>query len=179
MIIQMIVPEVFYFEGANPMFNTLNFNEEFNPIFDACGYQDLAIADMNLVPNLRLDASGVFVRENTGPVNFSTYNTAYAQQPYGMEHMGKNNLLLGQMVEPEYYQSWSLARSFNYVRSIKNNVRHYGPFDNELYSTYVFPEMFKNIFANGIRSDNFQFYLGFNYLKYQPVSKQFLSFTQS
>ena len=171
MILQMIVPEVFYFEFSDPLHNTLNFNEEFNPIFDALGFQDLAKGDVNMVPNLVSDPDcGVI------PVHYtwSVYNSALAQQPYGMEHMGKQNILLGQMVEPTYYQSWSLARSFNYLRSSVRNPLTMP--QRSLYSTYVIPEMFQNIFASSPHTDNFQFYLSFDYRKYQPVSKQFLSF---
>ena len=182
MILQMIVPETFYFEGCDTIHDNLNFNEEFNPIFDALGFQDMQKQTLNAVPNLDVDPMGRFI--NSGVLappyrrEFSVYNSALAQQPYGMEHMGKVNILSGQMVEPNYYQSWTLARSFNYIRG---NVKSESiPNNNNIlsmpYSTYVVPEMFNNIFANGIRNDNFQFYLSFEYKKYQPVSKQFLSF---
>ena len=174
MILQMIVPEVFYFECSDPLHNTLNFNEEFNPVFDALGFQDLGKGDMNLVPNLANDPDGGFIGSRS-PQDFSAYNIAIAQQPYAMEHMCKVNLLGGQMVEPTYYQNWTLARSFNYCRgdlfrpTIIPNQRNY-------YSTYILPENYQNIFASSPHVDNFQFYLSFNYTKYQPVGKQFLSF---
>ena len=176
MIVQYIVPEVFYFEGCDPHHDTLNFNEEFNPIFDALGFQDLGKATLNSVPNLSIDPSGAYVKydPSTTPVPYSSYNIALAQQPYAFEHMAKTNKLHGQMVEPSYYQSWSLARSFNYIRSLPDAGESFVL--NNPYSTYIIPEMYNNIFSNTVLSDNFQFYLSFNYKKYQPVSKQFLSF---
>ena len=185
MIVQQIIPEVFYFEGCDKMYEKLNFNEEFNPIFDALGFQDLEKADMNLVPYLSLDPTGTRINRVSsgdttlpGATMFSVYNTAIAQQPYGFEHMAKHNRLMGQMTQNNYYQSWSLARSFNYVRGQNNSGLSSTPQNSlDLYSTYIIPEMYNNIFANTMNIDNFQFYLSFQYTKYQPVSKQFLSFT--
>lgn len=180
MILQTIVPEVFYFEGQDVIHDNLNFNEEYNPIFDANGFQDLAKATLNIVPNLHYDPTGTMIRGfgSTRRDSYDDYNTAIAQQPYGMEHMGKNNILLGLMSEPSYYQSWSLARSFNYIRSAKIHRDDYPNMtdNNSYYSTYIIPEMYTNIFATSPHVDNFQFYLSFDYVKYQPVSKQFLSF---
>ncbi len=178
MVLQYIVPEVHYFEFTDPMYEKLNFNEEFNPIFDALGFQDMQKANVNAVPNLSIDPLGVTIHNaNTAFVpRFSTYNTALAQQPYGFEHMTKPNVLKGMMTMPSYYQNWTLARSFNYNRAFvrgKDNT-YSGPLG--LYSTYILPEMYTNIFANTQNLDNFQFYLSYNYKKYQPVSKQFLSF---
>lgn len=185
MIVQQIIPEVFYFEGTDKMYEKLNFNEEFNPIFDALGFQDLEKADMNSVPFLALDPTGTRINRsssgvisNPGRVLYSNYNTAVAQQPYGFEHMAKHNRLMGQMTQNNYYQSWSLARSFNYVRGNNPTGFDSTPADAlNLYSSYIIPEMYNNIFANTMNIDNFQFYLSFQYTKYQPVSKQFLSFT--
>ena len=178
MILQYIVPEVHYFEFTDPMYEKLNFNEEFNPIFDALGFQDLQKGNVNAVPNLGIDPLGVSIRNMAQPVlpSYSTYNTALAQVPYGFEHMCKPNVLKGMMTMPSYYQNWTLARSFNYNRAFvrgKDNGYN-GPLG--LYSTYILPEMYTNIFANTQNLDNFQFYLSYNYKKYQPVSKQFLSF---
>ena len=84
---------------------------------------------------------------------------------------------MGQMTQDNYYQSWSLARSFNYVRGANKTGFNTFPSDSmRLYSSYIIPEMYNNIFANTQNIDNFQFYLSFDYKKYQPVSKQFLSF---
>lgn len=184
MIVQQIIPEVFYFEGSDKIHEKLNFNEEFNPIFDALGFQDLEKADMNLVPHLALDSTGTFVNQAIssnsslpGVTDFTSYNSAVAQQPYGFEHMAKHNRLMGQMTQDNYYQSWSLARSFNYVRGANKAGFNTYPQDSmQLYSSYIIPEMYNNIFANTQNIDNFQFYLSFDYKKYQPVSKQFLSF---
>ncbi len=178
MVLQYIVPEVHYFEFTDPMYEKLNFNEEFNPIFDALGFQDMQKANVNAVPNLAIDPLGVTIRNANSPTppRFTLYNTALAQQPYGFEHMTKPNVLKGMMTMPSYYQNWTLARSFNYNRAFvrgKDNT-YAGPLG--LYSTYILPEMYTNIFANTQNLDNFQFYLSYNYKKYQPVSKQFLSF---
>ena len=178
MILQYIVPEVHYFEFTDPMYEKLNFNEEFNPIFDALGFQDLQRGNVNAVPNLSFDPLGVSIRSRflPGRMAYSDYNSALAQVPYGFEHMTKANVLKGMMTMPSYYQNWTLARSFNYNRAfIRGKDNGYnGPLG--LYSTYILPEMYTNIFANTQNLDNFQFYLSFNYKKYQPVSKQFLSF---
>ena len=176
MVLQMVIPELFYFECSDTGHNTLNFNEEFNPIFDGYGFQDLAKADVNGVPNLYNDPDGGIVTERGVYRSYSEYNTALAQQPYGMEHMAKVNLLGGQMVEPTYYQNWTLARSFNYVRGRSGSLVSENAGTRSLYDTYIIPEMYQNIFATSPHVDNFQFYLSYNYTKYQPVSKQFLSF---
>lgn len=179
MILQWILPEVHYFENTNPLFDTVNFNEEFNPIFDALGFQDMAKGTLNGNPALKIDPFGRIVKatpEDTVMYDWQQYNVSLGQQPYGFEHMCKPNQLRGMMTMPNYYQSWSLARSFNYNRSDPRPI--FGSYDAaRLYSTYPIPEMFNNIFANGQNVDNFQFYLSFNYNKYQPLSKQFLSFT--
>lgn len=183
MILQYIVPEVHYFEFTDPMYEKLNFNEEFNPIFDALGFQDMQKGNVNSVPNLAIDPLGVSINptsaESPAAIHnrWSIHNSALAQQPYGFEHMTKTNVLKGMMTMPNYYQNWTLARSFNYNRAFvrgKDNT-YSGPLG--LYSTYILPEMYTNIFANTQNLDNFQFYLSFNYKKYQPVSKQFLSFS--
>ncbi len=178
MILQYIVPEVHYFECSDVNFDKLNFNEEFNPMFDALGFQDLHQGNMNAVPNLAVDPYGVLLRNRAGAPKavYDIYNNAVAQQPYGFEHMARPNVLHGMMTMPNYYQGWSLARSFNYNRAIDRGAdpSYYGPMG--LYSSYILPEMYNNIFANNQNVDNFQFYLQFDYLKYQPISKQFLSF---
>lgn len=168
MVLQIIQPEVFYFEGRDQVFDKQNFNEEFNPAFDGVGYQDLGVGTMNMVPNLRLDPLG----RRLGTSTWNGHNVVVGQQPYAMEHMCKRNTLGGMMVMPSQYLGWSLARSFNYNRGdlapIQSSYRG-------LYSSYPFPEMFNNIFKSNV-VDNFQFYLSFDYKKYQPLSKQFLSF---
>jgi hypothetical protein len=169
MVLQIIMPEVFYFEGRDLMYDKQNFMEEFNPEFDAIGYQDLQTSQMNLCPGLSLDPYGR--RAYFG--SYEGFNTSIGQQPYAMEHMVKPNLLKGMMVMPNYYQKYSLARSFNYNRG---NLDTLDSPPRGLYSTYPFPEMYNNIFQSTINADNFQFYLRFDYLKYQPISKQFLSF---
>lgn len=169
MVMQIIVPEVFYFEGRDEMYDVQNFNEEFNPAFDGVGFTPLQKSVMNMVPNLQYDPKGVASAKRRP---FSAYNTAIGQQPYGMRHMAKINLLKGQMAEYGSYLPYSLGRSFNYVRSTFDTATQ-SPYD--WYSSYIMPEMFTNVFASSVQ-DNFQFYLNFDYLKYQPISKQFLSF---
>lgn len=167
MVIQMIIPEVFYYEGRDEMYDVQNFNEEFNPAFDGVGFTPLQKSTMNLVPNLRYSPTGVAAQVHY----YSEWNTAIGQQPYGMRHMAKVNLLKGQMAEFGSYLPYSLGRSFNYVRSLYATATQ----SREYYSSYIVPEMFTNVFASSVQ-DNFQFYLNFDYLKYQPISKQFLSF---
>lgn len=169
MILQIIMPEVFYFEGRDLMYDKQNFAEEFNPEYDAIGYQDLHLSQMNICPNLSKDPFGR-AKWNS---DFESYDRAVAQQPYAMEHMVKYNQLKGMMVMPNYYQKWTLARSFNYNRG--NLSADFLP-GRTLLSTYPFPEMYNNIFQNEQGVDNFQFYLSLDYLKYQPIGKQFLSF---
>lgn len=169
MVIQMIVPEVFYFEGRDEMYDVQNFNEEFNPAFDGVGFTPLQTSTLNMVPNLRLSPGGT---ASALSMPYSEYNQALGQQPYGMRHMAKVNLLKGQMSEYGSYLPYSLARSFNYVRSLFYTQTQSR---TDYYSSYIIPEMFTNIFASSVQ-DNFQFYLNFDYLKYQPISKQFLSF---
>lgn len=169
MVLQMIIPDVHYFEGRDPMYDKQNFNEEFNPEFDGIGYQDLQKGHLNMVPQLAIDPLGRWHQS----FDWSSHNTPIGQQPYAMEHMTKVNKLGGMFVMPTEYLSWALGRSFNYNR---------GTFETQLqspsrsyYSTYIFPEMYTNIFKSNVE-DNFQFYLSFDYKKYQPVSKQFLAF---
>lgn len=169
MVLQMIIPDVHYFEGRDPMYDKQNFNEEFNPEFDGIGYQDLQKGHLNMVPHLAIDPLGRWHQT----FDWSGFNTPIGQQPYAMEHMTKVNKLGGMFVMPTEYLSWALGRSFNYNR---------GTFESQLeqpsrtyYSTYIFPEMYTNIFKSNVE-DNFQFYLSFDYKKYQPVSKQFLAF---
>lgn len=169
MILQIIMPEVFYFEGRDLMYDKQNFAEEFNPEYDAIGYQDLHLSQMDLCPNLSADPFG----RSKFDVDFESYDRAVAQQPYAMEHMVKYNQLKGMMVMPNYYQKWTLARSFNYNRG--NLSSNFLP-GRGLLTTYPFPEMYNNIFQNEQGIDNFQFYLSLDYLKYQPIGKQFLSF---
>lgn len=184
LVLQMIIPEVHYFEGSERHFDTLNFNEEFNPIFDALGFQDMHLSNLNSVPHLSYDPFARLIKNPDslylGKVNFDDYDRAIAQQPYGFEHMAKVNRLKGMMTMPNYYQSWTLARSFNYNRGDVNFLSGGSILpdrgDLGMYSTYIIPEMYNNIFANPQNLDNFQFYLSFDYKKYQPVSKQFLSF---
>ena len=184
LVLQMIIPEIHYFEGAERHFDTLNFNEEFNPMFDALGFQDMHLHNLNSVPHLGLDPFGRLIKNPDNlpspRQDFTDYDVALAQQPYGFEHMCKVNRLKGMMTMPNYYQTWTLARSFNYNRGDVNFLTGGYPLvdrgDYGMYSTYIIPEMYNNIFANGQNMDNFQFYLSFDYKKYQPVSKQFLSF---
>lgn len=171
MILQTVVPEVFYYEGRDEMYDVVNFNEEFNPAFDGVGFTPLQKSTMNLVPGLRYDPTGVHAEPN--PLSYSVYNESIGQQPYGMRHMAKVNLLKGQMAEAGSYLPYSLARSFNTNRTI-HDIMIQTP-ARGWYSSYPFPEMFTNIFASSVQ-DNFQFYINFDYLKYQPISKQFLAF---
>lgn len=194
MVLQWIVPETHYFEGCAPFHDTLNFNEEYNPIFDAVGFQDMRKSTLNIVPNLQYDPYGriavAFPRLEADTMEssyiYEEYDTAIAQQPYAFEHMCRPNKLKGMMTMPNYYQDWTLARSFNYNRgdirfvnadggTLYTQFPNRGPLGS--YSTYIVPEMYNNIFSNGQYLDNFQFYLSFDYKKYQPLSKQFLSFT--
>lgn len=171
MVLQIIVPEVFYFEGRDEMYDVQNFNEEFNPAFDGVGFTPLQRHVMNSVPSLTLDPLGRRSYAD-GSQSFSEYNTSIGQQPYGMRYMAKTNQLRGQMAEFSAYASYALARSFNYVRTLyqtQNSSRA------DYYSSYIIPEMFQNVFRSSV-ADNFQFYLNFDYLKYQPISKQFLAF---
>ena len=169
MILQIITPEVFYYEGQDPMWRVTNFNEEFNPCFDGVGFTPLEQFTLNAVPHLRYDPQG---RVTHFPMEFSEYNVAIGQQPYGMHHMAKVNLLSGQMAEFGSYLTYSLARSFNYVRNLFETATQSR---TDYYSSYIIPEMYTNIFKAQTQ-DNFQFYLNFDYLKYQPISKQFLAF---
>lgn len=169
MVIQMIVPEVFYYEGRDEMYDVQNFNEEFNPAFDGVGFTPLQMSTLNLTPSLTYSPTG---SASYNRVPYSAYNVAVGQQPYGMRHMAKVNLLKGQMAEFGSYLPYSLARSFNYVRSLYQTQNTYR---SDYTSSYIIPEMFTNVFASSVQ-DNFQFYLNFDYLKYQPISKQFLSF---
>lgn len=171
MVLQIIVPEVFYFEGRDEMYDVQNFNEEFNPAFDGVGFTPLQKHVMNSVPSLAIDPLG---RRSylDGAYPFSEYNTSIGQQPYGMRHMAKINQLKGQMAEFSAYASYALARSFNYVRNLYQTQTQSRA---DYYSSYIIPEMFQNVFRSSV-ADNFQFYLNFDYLKYQPISKQFLAF---
>lgn len=169
MVIQMIVPEVFYYEGRDEMYDVQNFNEEFNPAFDGVGFTPLQMSTLNLTPSLRYSPTGT---SSFNRIPFSEYNIAVGQQPYGMRHMAKVNLLKGQMAEFGSYLPYSLGRSFNYVRSLYQSQTSSR---TDFTSSYIIPEMFTNVFASSVQ-DNFQFYLNFDYLKYQPISKQFLSF---
>lgn len=169
MVIQMIVPEVFYYEGRDEMYDVQNFNEEFNPAFDGVGFTPLQMSTLNLTPSLRYSPTG---SASYNAIPFSEFNIAIGQQPYGMRHMAKVNLLKGQMAEFGSYLPYSLARSFNYVRSLYQTATSSR---DDFESSYIIPEMFTNVFATSVQ-DNFQFYLNFDYLKYQPISKQFLSF---
>lgn len=169
MILQIITPEVFYYEGQDPMWRITNFNEEFNPCFDGVGFTPLETFSLNAVPHLMLDPQGRICYNDR---SYADYNTSIGQQPYGMHHMAKVNQLSGQMAEYGSYLTYSLARSFNYVRSLYENQQSSR---TDYYSSYIIPEMFTNIFK-AYTQDNFQFYLNFDYLKYQPISKQFLAF---
>jgi hypothetical protein len=169
MILQIITPEVFYYEGYDEFYDVTNLNEEFNPAFDGVGFTPLQKAVMNSVPQLVTDPLN---RRSYSEFVFSEYNTSIGQQPYGMMHMAKVNKLSGQMAEFGSYQSYALARSFNYVR---NTFETQNQSAADYYSSYIKPEMFTNVFSS-FAQDNFQFYLSFDYLKYQPISKQFLSF---
>lgn len=169
MVLQIVTPEVFYYEGYDEFYDVTNFNEEFNPAFDGVGFTPLQKAVMNSVPQLFNDPGN---RQAYNDLAFSSYNTSIGQQPYGMLHMAKVNKLSGQMAEFGVYQSYALARSFNYVRTLYETATTGVP---NMYSSYIIPEMFNNSFTSFVQ-DNFQFYLSFDYLKYQPISKQFLSF---
>lgn len=169
MVLQIVTPEVFYYEGYEEFYDVINFNEEFNPVFDGVGFTPLQRIVMNSVPQLSLDPLN---RRTTRNKTFSSYNTAVGQQPYGMLHMAKVNRLSGQMAEFGTYQSYALARSFNYIRTLYESQTASLP---NMYSSYIIPEMFNNSFTSFVQ-DNFQFYLSFDYLKYQPISKQFLAF---
>lgn len=172
MVLQIVMPEVFYFEGRDEMYDVQNFNEEFNPSFDGIGFTPLQRSTMNLVPNLALSMNG----NRSYKARYSEFNTAIGQQPYGMRHMAKVNRLVGQMAEAGSYLPYSLSRSFNGVRNLEDtdNMSN-NPTSAKWYSTYPIPEMFTNVFASFVQ-DNFQFYINWDYLKYQPISKQFLAF---
>ncbi len=172
MVLQIVMPEVFYFEGRDEMYDVQNFNEEFNPSFDGIGFTPLQRSTMNLVPNLSLSMTG----NRSLRYSYSLYNSAIGQQPYGMRHMAKVNRLVGQMAEAGSYLPYSLSRSFNGVRNLEDtdNTSN-SPVSAKWYSTYPIPEMFTNVFASFVQ-DNFQFYINWDYLKYQPISKQFLAF---
>lgn len=172
MVLQIVMPEVFYFEGRDEMYDVQNFNEEFNPAFDGIGFTPLQRSTMNFVPNLALSMNG----NRSIRYSYSSYNTAIGQQPYGMRHMAKVNRLVGQMAEAGSYLPYSLSRSFNGVRNLEDTDNESNnPTSSKWYSTYPIPEMFTNVFASFIQ-DNFQFYINWDYLKYQPISKQFLAF---
>lgn len=169
-IVQIIMPEPFYYEGRDLQYTTHRYDEEFNPNFNIGLLQDLAKSTLNLVPGLSLSPTGT---RNTS-FHFSTWDESIGKQPYGMQHITKINKLQGMMTMPEYYQGWALGRSFNGFRN-----QSYGPTSpaRGFYSTYGYPEMFTNIFANNQSIDNFQFYLSFNYTKYNTVLKKFIPFT--
>lgn len=169
-IIQIIEPETFYYEGRDLQYTTHRYDEEFNPTFNIGLLQDLQKQQLNLVPNLAQSPTGTDVSTR---FNFSEFNTSLGKQPYGMEHITKTNRLKGMMTMPEYYQGWSLGRSFNHVR---DTSYQFSLSNRNLYSSYGFPEMYNNIFANSQNIDNFQFYLSFNYTKYNVVLKKFIPF---
>lgn len=173
MVLQIVQPEVFYFEGRDEVFDVQNFNEEFNPAFDGIGFTPLQRSTMNLVPSLALNYLG---NRSYNGYRYSRYNSAIGQQPYGMRHMAKVNKLSGQMAEPGSYLNYSLSRSFNAIRNLEaTDSQSNDPTAPKWTSSYAVPEMFTNIFASFMQ-DNFQFYINWDYLKYQPISKQFLAF---
>lgn len=166
MVLATLVPEVFYYESSEPFYNKLSLSEYFYPEYNAIGYQDLAVSDLNEVPYR--DELGVFPTNN---VDWQTWNDTLAQQPAWMEYMTRQNRVRGQMSLPGVYRPWSLSRSFNYTNQVGITLPR-----GMQYTSYVLPEMFNNIFVNTQNVDNFQLYIGFDYKKYQPVLKQFLSF---
>lgn len=166
MVLATLVPEVFYYEASEPFYSKLALSEYFYPEYNAIGYQDLPVSDLNEVPYS--DDLKTLPSLN---IDFQQWNDTLAQQPAWMEYMTRQNRLHGQMAEPGVYRPWSLSRSFNY-----SNQRGYTLPQSVAYSSYVLPEMFNNIFVNQQNIDNFQLYIGFDYKKYQPVLKQFLSF---
>ncbi len=169
-IVQIITPEPFYYEGRDLQYLTHRYDEEFNPTFNIGLLQDLEKGTLNLVPGLALSPTGTM----NSHFNYSTWNESIGKQPYGMQHITKINKLQGMMTMPEYYQGWALGRSFNGFRN-----QSYGQTSpaRGFYSSYGYPEMFTNIFANNQSIDNFQFYLSFNYTKYNTVLKKFIPFT--
>lgn len=168
-IIQIIMPEVFYYEGRDLMYLTHSYEEEFNPTQNIGILQDLEKQQLNLVPNRALSPTGT---NNGSQLPFSTYNTSIGKQPYGMQHICKTNRLLGMFTMDEFYKGWTLARSVNGSR---NSTGLALPTPN--YSSYGIPEMFNVQFANTQNIDNFQFYINFNYTKYNVVLKKFIPFT--
>lgn len=168
-IIQIIIPEVFYYEGRDLMYLTHSYEEEFNSTQNIGILQDLEKQQLNLVPNRTSSPTGT---SNGGQTPFSLYNTSIGKQPYGMQHICKTNRLLGMFTMDEYYKGWTLARSFNGGRNVTGFPLH-----SQSYSSYGIPEMFNIQFANTQNIDNFQFYINFNYTKYNVVLKKFIPFT--
>lgn len=168
-IIQIIIPEVFYYEGRDLMYLTHSYEEEFNPTQNIGILQDLEKQQLNLVPNRMQSPTGTY---NGSQLPFSTFNTSIGKQPYGMQHICKTNRLHGMFTMDEYYKGWTLSRSVNGSRNSTGLAT-----GNANYSSYGVPEMFNVQFANTQNIDNFQFYINFNYTKYNVVLKKFIPFT--
>ena len=168
-VIQIIIPEVFYFEGRDLQYLTKRYDEEFNPEYNIGLLQDLHVQQLNLTPGLRYSAIGA---DNAGQLRFSTYNESIGKQPYGMQHICKTNRAHGMFTMPEAYKGWLLIHSYNrQPESGGSSLSARG-----YYSSYGYPEEFNQVFANNQTIDNFQFYLSFDYTKYNVVLKKFIPF---
>lgn len=177
MLILTIKPEVAYFEGYDALFDKHSIFDLYRPSFAEIGYQDKCVRHADLLPSalnvntLTFNASGA--PSIDGAIDYSTYDVAYAYEPYGFEYMGKPSIITGQMSEVGTYRHWTNGRSFsNWTQ------RDYvgDSYPGHKFTTTITPELFHYIFANTQNLDNFQFFFDFDYNCYQPVPHKILSF---
>lgn len=168
MILQIIQPEVFYCEGRNYQFLCDSYDKEFNPAWNIGLLQDLSTDQLNLVPNLAVNPTGAGVASQS---SWSEYNFSIGKQPLAMQHITKTNQAKGMFAMNGGYRDYLLIHSFNGSRDVDGGVQ--SPVRG-WYSSYPFPEQYHNIFANTQNLDNFQFYLNFDYTKYNVVLKKFI-----
>lgn len=168
MILQIIQPEVFYCEGRDYQLMCDSYDKEFNPAWNIGLLQDLSTGQLNLVPNLAVNPTGAAVAT---PRGWDEYNVSIGKQPLAMQHITKTNQAKGMFAMNEAYRDYLLIHSFNGSRDVDGGVQ--SPVRG-WYSSYPFPEQYHNIFANKQNLDNFQFYLNFDYTKYNVVLKKFI-----
>lgn len=162
MLIESIVPDVSYFRNYHPQFDKVSLESLYFPAFDKDGYQDKSFGVLNSSPS---SLSKVLER-----LDWSVYNSAYAQEPAYFEHMASANRMSGQISEEGVYRHWVFTKQQD---DFETTIGHYM---HEQRSTYVDPELYNSIFANSNGLDNFQTYYDFDFKVYQPMSHRFLSF---
>ena len=177
MLILTIKPEVSYFEGYDALFDKHSIFDLYRPSFAQIGYQDKCVRHADLLPSPlkvnKLAFNGSVPSIVDGSIDYSTYDVAYAYEPYGFEYMGKPSIITGQMSEEGTYRHWTNGRSFS-SWDISDFVG-----DNSVgnkFTTTITPELYHYIFANTQNLDNFQFFFDFDYNCYQPVPHKILSF---